>query len=822
MKSKALKVLSASAALATVVAPVASTAFAATYSATSVQSISNGVNNANLGKVQINFNASELATSGDFVILTLPSDYNFNLSGTGTPLTNGSALGTAANGNTAPSTIEVAVGDNFLTQSGTVGDALTTAKNAGHPVTADVLSNNQVRINFDSDWLKTNAVAGAKAVASLYVNLTGISVNGASNGPVNLTVEGKAGGAFNSGSLTVANVGSGSVATSIDSVKTITSGLGKLDAIRIKEDRPGVLTNNGTDKIKYKLPDGFVWGAYNPSNGTTSPLTGSGKLSDAGVTVTDLAGNSGATLSYSIDDNGRTLYIKNTGSSNTSVAGYWMLQNLGVVINDETVAKQGDVDVAISGKGSVSTSNSDAVMAKYGDYSVKVYGVGDPKTVGAGMGAVKVGSFAIEEGAPNSLIAGRTVTLTLEGNAKWTRVSTSDALTVKDLTVDNAQSSYPNSAVINTSASTGSSAYAQVVDSDSTRKTIKFVIGPSANRANAIKQVLKNANIDVAPDATGDIKVLVGGTEGATGEFTIAKVVSPVTASLSADPANITIGTQDQAVSDVTIKEAYGGAIDYSSTQTDPNGNNIQLIFPEGVTPTVPTSVSVTDGDLLLDTSSVSRIKRNNDSRWVINIPVRSSSTKASTIKVSGLKITADRSVPVGNIDVQVGGSDLNETASTFGNYEGVTSFTAAKIATPAPADSTAQNIVFKLNSKTFTIDGKETTMDAAPLVAWDRAFLPVRFAANALNVSDDQIIWDDKTSTATIFNGSRVITARVGDKFLTVNGAKVAMDVPVYRSKAATNNRVMIPIRYLANALGATINWNQSTGEITINTNTK
>ncbi|WCK54281.1 copper amine oxidase N-terminal domain-containing protein [Aneurinibacillus sp. Ricciae_BoGa-3] len=806
MKSnKTLKVLATSALAVSMAVPAAS-AFAATYSTPNVLSVSNGQTNANLGRIQVQFNGSELssAASGDFLIVTLPSDYDLHLPAQHYTFdASGNLVGTGVTADHANHlSLDLGVGDNYLTST------------SYSSMSADVLANNQIKINFSSKTALDAANTNNKAVGVFYINLNNIAINGASNGPVNASVEGLSGGAFNSGSVTVANIGTGSVSTSIDSVKTITSGTSTIDSIRIKEDRPGILTTNSGDKMKYKLPDGFKWAVIN-SDGTASALSNTTvqDFNTAGAPkAVDLAGNpSTVKLGYSIDDDGRTLYVKNTGTTNTQQAGYWMLENLGVVVNDETVAKQGDVDVAVSGKGNVSTTNSDLIVAKYGDYSTKVYAVGDPKSVYAGAKAVKVGEFAIEESAPNSLIAGRTITLTLDGNAKWSQVSSTDALSVKDLTTDNAQSSYPNSAVINTSSS-NNGAQAYVVGSD--RKTIKFVIGSNANRSNAIKQVLKNANIDVAPSASGDIKVNVGGTEGVTGSFTVAKVVAPVSATLATDPSNVTIGTQGQSIPDVTIKEAGAGAIDYSSGQS----NNIQLIFPQGVIPTVPTSVSVTDGDLSLDTTSISRSTNPNDGRWVITIPVKSGSTKASTIKVSGLTITADRTVPVGNIDVQVGGTDLNETGSIFGNYDGVTSFTAAKIATPAPTDSTSSNIVFKLNSKTFTIDGKETTMDAAPLVKWDRAFLPVRFAANALNVSDSNIIWDDATNTATIFKGATVITARVGDKFLTVNGTKVSMPVPVYRDKAATNNRVMIPIRYLSNALGADIQWNTTTGEITIN----
>ena len=108
--------------------------------------------------------------------------------------------------------------------------------------------------------------------------------------------------------------------------------------------------------------------------------------------------------------------------------------------------------------------------------------------------------------------------------------------------------------------------------------------------------------------------------------------------------------------------------------------------------------------------------------------------------------------------------------------------------------------------------------MDVAPYVDQnDRTMVPMRYVANALGVSDNNIVWNQAAQTATFFKGDRVCVLKAGDANMTVNGAVVPMDTVA----VVVNDRIYVPMRYVANALGADVAWDQETLTVTLNAST-
>ena len=95
--------------------------------------------------------------------------------------------------------------------------------------------------------------------------------------------------------------------------------------------------------------------------------------------------------------------------------------------------------------------------------------------------------------------------------------------------------------------------------------------------------------------------------------------------------------------------------------------------------------------------------------------------------------------------------------------------------------------------------------MDVAPYIKDGRTFLPLRYVANALDVDDDNIIWDPVSKAVTIFKGDRIAQVTIGSKTMLVNGVTINMDV----APEITDERTMLPIRWMGQALGASIDWN-------------
>lgn len=135
------------------------------------------------------------------------------------------------------------------------------------------------------------------------------------------------------------------------------------------------------------------------------------------------------------------------------------------------------------------------------------------------------------------------------------------------------------------------------------------------------------------------------------------------------------------------------------------------------------------------------------------------------------------------------------------------------------------QITTFAINKSNFTIavteddksdsakDSKVIKMDVEPYIKNNRTYVPVRYLAYALGVSENGVSWDVQTQKVSIIKEDASITLTIGIKTMLVNKEIVLMDVP----PEITNGRTMLPARWVAEALGAEVEWDEKTGEITI-----
>jgi len=87
---------------------------------------------------------------------------------------------------------------------------------------------------------------------------------------------------------------------------------------------------------------------------------------------------------------------------------------------------------------------------------------------------------------------------------------------------------------------------------------------------------------------------------------------------------------------------------------------------------------------------------------------------------------------------------------------------------------------------------------------------LPVRFVVENLGGS---IGWDDETQLVTIKKGDVEIEIYIGQSFALVNGTPIELDSPAY----IENGRTFLPLRFIAENLGAKVEWNAETKQVVI-----
>jgi len=136
------------------------------------------------------------------------------------------------------------------------------------------------------------------------------------------------------------------------------------------------------------------------------------------------------------------------------------------------------------------------------------------------------------------------------------------------------------------------------------------------------------------------------------------------------------------------------------------------------------------------------------------------------------------------------------------------------------------QVTTFAINEKTYTVTHSTTaadeeesivpiikTMDVAPYIKEDRTYVPVRYLAYALGVAEDGVTWDGDARRVGISKDDTDIALIIGSPVMQVNKSPVRMDV----SPEITNDRTFLPAHWVAEALGAEVEWDDTTKQAII-----
>ena len=105
------------------------------------------------------------------------------------------------------------------------------------------------------------------------------------------------------------------------------------------------------------------------------------------------------------------------------------------------------------------------------------------------------------------------------------------------------------------------------------------------------------------------------------------------------------------------------------------------------------------------------------------------------------------------------------------------------------------------------------TPIDVVPAVVNDRTMVPLRFISEAFGA---QVDWDGQTQTATVTNGvydKTTVQFTIGSDTMLVNGEAQKIDAP----PILQDDRTLLPIRALSEALGKNVLWDNDTRIIII-----
>ncbi|MDD4766216.1 MAG: copper amine oxidase N-terminal domain-containing protein [Desulfotomaculaceae bacterium] len=583
-----------------------------------------------------------------------------------------------------------------------------------------------------------------------------VDIDGDMTGEIKVEID-AAGATITSGVVRIARItAGGDTTTTIASVETI--------AIDATNEIETIKIKESTSEvivpnggdIVLELPKDFEWA-----------LSGDVKVSGTGglnVTPADLTVNP--------NDPKRLLIDVSNSDETRGQAGFITISGLQIMVPAD--AFEGDVEMNVDGN---EVTEEDIIVAKVGDFGFKIGVSGSVPTIVAGKADQEAADFYIDDIVPGAWIEDRSVKLTLPGWAEWTEEGFDDDI---------------------------SELYNGIIDKDDPEIANYTVDGKNG------KAEFKGFTVTIDADApAGDLVVKFSGNAGVKGDLVIAKIVKPFTVATAATP-EVFIGLQNQAVGDITITETQYKAIDKNKW--------IILRAPAGFNFKDDYDIEATE--LEIDNDEV-------DGRYLAFEVTGESNKEAGEIKISNITFDIDRSIPVGDITFEVFMTDNDaldklaplefDEAINKDNYEEVADVVVGSVMNPAPGEDTVTETKFTVGSTTYVVNGVEKTADAAPYISGDRTFFAVRFVANALGVPDANITWNPIDQSVLITKGERILKLVIGSTTMLVNGVPVIMDVA---PQIIEPGRTMLPVRWVAEALGATVTWDAATQTATLTIN--
>ena len=127
--------------------------------------------------------------------------------------------------------------------------------------------------------------------------------------------------------------------------------------------------------------------------------------------------------------------------------------------------------------------------------------------------------------------------------------------------------------------------------------------------------------------------------------------------------------------------------------------------------------------------------------------------------------------------------------------------------------------ITLTIGDVNATVNGKSVVNDVAPMVINDRTMLPIRFIAEALGAT---VGWDEGSQKVSVKSTNAHISIKIGEKSAEVAVKKTPDYMPIESVKLDSpafieNDRTYLPLRFVAENLGAEVQWDGATQTITI-----
>ncbi len=122
--------------------------------------------------------------------------------------------------------------------------------------------------------------------------------------------------------------------------------------------------------------------------------------------------------------------------------------------------------------------------------------------------------------------------------------------------------------------------------------------------------------------------------------------------------------------------------------------------------------------------------------------------------------------------------------------------------------------VVLTIDQTTAMVNGEAKVMDTPAFITEGRTLVPFRFIGEALGASID---WDGNERKVSYVLGDDVVELWIDQNRAMVNGNATTVDDNPTVTPVIVNGRTVVPVRFISEALGADVDWNGETREVSI-----
>ncbi len=353
-----------------------------------------------------------------------------------------------------------------------------------------------------------------------------------------------------------------------------------------------------------------------------------------------------------------------------------------------------------------------------------------------------------------------------------------------------------------TSASANGNTASSVVIGTNSSTTINEFAPEKTTNENQDNTNTGAASVLKAVDSSSTVEINSDGTLKLDGEFEFASSDGEDKVIIEADGVDVTI-----VDGEIHVPANATVVVDGKTYTADEDGI---IITPEGIVG--ENDDSGDSGTPVYSTSDALKDYENGE--------VKANFANPSAGVLVTLTVTPDEGYEVGEITItDENGKEIEVIDNGDGTYsyrqpeseiEIDVEFVEIEEKEDKPEEEPKAEIILTIGNTNAIVNGEIVTNDVAPVIRNGRTMLPIRFIVEELG---GKIEWNDELKKVTITKGDLTIEIFIGSPFAIVNGNIVELDSPAF----IENDRTYLPLRFVADYLGADVEWIDETKTVTI-----